>query len=129
MQTLFVETEGSHFQMKWLGSANPFFNPACFGTVQPYGEGSRIRAGFQVSRKEVLLLALPLMQVGILLLGERTAFTWALVALLGVALLFIALRNRNAEPLRAQLIEVLSTAARQATAADPAPAIMRTNGP
>jgi hypothetical protein len=46
VRNLAVATNGSTFQMQWTGNVSPLYNPLCFGTVQPYGNGSRIRAGF-----------------------------------------------------------------------------------
>ena len=113
VQTLTVEIEGSQFQMRWLGSPNPFYNPRCFGTVQPYGDGSRVRAGFKLDPKDFRILGLTAAMVIIGVLGPHSTFNWVLFGAMAIFTIFIAARNRSAEPMRARLIEVLANAAKE----------------
>ena len=106
-----VEIDGSQFEMQWGSAGNPFFNPVCFGIVQPYGDGSRIRAGFKLSKIQLRLFAIYTFMAEINLFGERTWVTWLLFGFMTVVLLYAAMRYRNAEPMRSRLIEALSKAA------------------
>jgi hypothetical protein len=56
VRNLVVETDGPTFQMGWIGNISPLYNPLCFGTIQPYGTGSRIRAGFRQSGKALIAI-------------------------------------------------------------------------
>lgn len=113
VQTLTVEIEGSQFRMRWFGGPNPFYNPWCFGTVQPYGEGSRIRAGFKLSAREFLVIGAIVALAVLRLLGRRSIVNWMLFGAMVMLAIFTWARNRSAEPMRARLIEVLANTARQ----------------
>ena len=125
-----VETDGAQFEMRWAGP-NPFYNPMCFGTVQPYGDGSRIRAGFKISLRDLSTLGIFTAMVTLSLVGRPTSLFYRL--LLGLAILMTILfwaKNRSSEPMRAHLIKVLSdAAAAPKRGADPFSAVMSTNGP
>jgi hypothetical protein len=110
--SLSVEIEGSQFQMRWLGDTNPFYNPLCFGTAQPYGDGSRIRAGFKLTTKDFLIVGCVAAMPVLGLLGRQSIFNWVLVGIMVMLLIYTAARNRSAEPMRTRLIEVLTNAAK-----------------
>ena len=96
------------------GGANSLYNPVCFGTVEPYGNGSRIRAGFKLDLRDIAAVGLLPAMTALALLGRRSTFNWVLFAISLILLVVLAVRNRGAEPMRARLIEVLSNAANQA---------------
>ena len=107
-----MEIEGSQFQLRWQGDAtNPFHNPRCFGSVQAYGDGSRIRAGFKLFAKDFVMVGCGMGSAVLILLGGRTVSSFAFAAIFLAILISMGARNRTAEPLRARLIEVLAKAA------------------
>ena len=127
---LAVQTNGSQFRMKWYGAAA---NPVCVGIVQPHGDGSRIRAGFQLDPDENLYLFLVTLLGIFQVLQDRSAFTWVLLGFFGLLWLHVGIalvRRRSGEPMRSQLIEVLTTAAQHKPELAHAPfPVMSTNGP
>ena len=107
-----VQINGSEFQTKWYG--NSVGSPVCFGIVQPYGDGSRIRAGFKLDPKEFVFLPPVTLLAVIQALQDQVTFTWVLVGFFGLLWLYAGIslvRRRSGEPMRSQLIEVLTTAA------------------
>lgn len=131
VRNLAVATDGSTFQMQWAGNVSPLYNPLCFGTVQPYGNGSRIRAGFRLNRRALIAIGyLPAMVVVSLVGGDRSTVIWVLVAIAIVIVAFTFGWNRTSEPMRARLVEVLATAAQEPAGSHSAfPKAMSTNGP
>jgi hypothetical protein len=127
-QTLDVKIEGAQFEIRWVGVWNPFFNPLCFGTVQPYGDGSRIRAGFKLSPRGLRLFGVYASLVIVTVLGPPSTFKWVFSASLAILLIFIALRRRGPEPMRARLIENLAKAARGAATESGTPSSTRKDG-
>jgi hypothetical protein len=117
---LFVEIEGSQFEMRW-GAANPFFNPTCFGTVQPYGEGSRIRAGFKLYKRDFVFMGAAFTgAVFPLVMGMWSTFYVGYFAVMVILLSPMVLKNRTSEPMRTRLIEALESAAGRSTSANDA---------
>jgi Flp pilus assembly protein TadB len=117
---LALQIDGSQFQMHWLGASNPFFNPVCFGTVQPYGDGSLVRAGFKLSVRNLVLVGCFAATAILSILTWRSTVSWTLFGITAALLLFTLVRNRSAEPMRTRLVEVLSSAALQAPKQTPA---------
>jgi hypothetical protein len=108
---LVVTTSGSSFTLYWLGNIGPFYNPFCFGSVEPAGNGSRIVARFKLNTHGVVFaFFLPVM----LILHSFTAqspLLWVALAVATFMYAFVAGGNRGTDLLRARLIEVLATAA------------------
>jgi hypothetical protein len=131
VRNLAVATNGSTFQMQWTGNVSPLYNPLCFGTVQPYGNGSRIRAGFRLNRRAFIPIGyLPAMVIVSLIGGDRSTVIWVVVAIATVTVAFTLGWNRTSEPMRTRLVEVLTTAAQEPTSSHSAlPRAMSTNGP
>jgi len=114
-----VEIKGSEFRMYWHGQISPFYNPLCFGTVEQTTNGSRITAGFKLSRRELISIgAYATSALLPFLMGHPSAFTWLLAAVMFVCLAAWTMKNRASEPMRARLIEVLANAAGQSTNAN-----------
>ena len=119
--SLGVETTGSEFQMYWLGRISPFYNPLCFGTVEQTANGSRISAGFKLTRHEFIFIGAALGGAVLpLLLGRWTTFYVGYFVVMLILLAPMVMKNRTAEPMRARLIEVLANAAGQSTTANDA---------
>jgi len=119
--SLGVETTGSEFQMYWLGRISPFYNPLCFGTVEQTANGSRISAGFKLSRREFIFIGAALGGAVLpLLLGMWTTVYVGYFVVMLMLLAPMVMKNRTAEPMRARLIEVLANAAGQSTTANDA---------
>ncbi len=117
---LLVEIEGAGFQMRWA-PFNPFYNPMCFGTVQPYRDGSRIRAGFKLYKRDFVFMGAAFSgAVFPLLMGFWSTFYVASFALMVILLSPMILKNRTSEPMRTRLIEVLEIAAGRSTTANDA---------
>jgi hypothetical protein len=108
---LHVEIDGSEFKIRW-GPANPLYNPMCFGTVQPYGEGSRIRGGFKLSLRDATPLALFGVATLLPLLLDWSIAHWAFFGFAIFMAAFVGLRYRSVEPMRSRLVDVLSEAAK-----------------
>ncbi|MGH7603360.1 MAG: hypothetical protein ACRENK_05090 [Gemmatimonadaceae bacterium] len=110
---LAVKTEGSDFEIRWVGDLNPFYNPVIFGRVESRGSGSRIEASFKLNRRNILVtVVLPLAMV-VMGLAEDPNPVWLVFsALMIIIVSIIIVRKRTDEPMRARLIEVLNTAAR-----------------
>ena len=125
-----VTVKASSFEMQWLGNISPLYNPVCFGVVQPYGEGSRIRAGFKLSRNSLILLGAYTAMGVINLFGGlnwfRLALSWSMLGTVAG----MAFWKTDAGPARAELINVLQELSSEPNAA-PAPFsyVMSTNGP
>jgi len=108
-----LEITGAEFEMRWLARSNPLYNPLCYGIVQPYGDGSRIRAGFRVDQKAFWMLMVPFagIALGFFLNGD----VW--YGVIGGAMLiytgFVLCTRRTPEPMRSALIELLQQVARQ----------------
>jgi hypothetical protein len=119
VQTLGVEIKGSEFQMYWLGRISPFYNPLCFGTVEQTANGSRISAGFKLTRHEFIFMGAALGGAALpLLLGMWTTFYVGYFVVMLILLAPMVMKNRTAEPMRTRLIEVLTNAAGQSTSAN-----------
>jgi hypothetical protein len=117
---LLVEIEGAGFQMRWTG-VNPFFNPTCFGTVQPYRDGSRIRAGFKLYKRDFVFIGAAFAgAVFPLLMGRWSTFYLGYFGLMVIFLSAVVLKNRTSEPMRTRLVEVLEIAAGRSTNANDA---------
>ena len=125
-----VQINGVEFRMKWSGSAG---SPVCFGTVYPYGDGSRIRAGFKLDLKEYAFLLVVTFLAVFQALEDRLIFAWVLVGFFGLLWLYTGIslvRRRSGEPMRTQLIEVLKTAAQHKPERTEVPfPMVSTNGP
>jgi len=105
-----VEIDGSGFKLRW-GAANPFYNPVCFGTVQPYGAGSRIRAGFKMDLKALQIFWLFGASALLAALVNGGAFNWAMLAFMVILVITLWARRQTSEPMRTRLIEVLNASA------------------
>jgi hypothetical protein len=124
-----VETKGAQFEMRW-GRSLLVYNPICFGIVQPYGDGSRIRAGFKLSMRAFLLVTVMVATAVLTLFSDRSMMDWARFAYFAIIVTFLVSRNRSAEPMRARLIEVLSeTVQAPTTNGSAASPMMSTIGP
>ena len=108
-----IKISGAEFEMRWLARSNPLYNPLCHGLVQPYGDGSRIRAGFRRDRKAFWMLMLPFASIALSFFIHRD-FWYGVIggAMLAYTALFL-LTRRTPEPMRSALIEVIEKAARQ----------------
>jgi hypothetical protein len=125
-----VTVKASSFEMQWLGNISPLYNPVLFGVVQPYGEGSRIRAGFKLSKQGLSMLGIYTAMGVINLFGGlnwfRLALSWSMLGTVAG----MAFWKTDAGPARAELIEVLQELARERTAAPPPfTTMLSTNGP
>lgn len=130
VSSLVVESKGLGFEMYWNGLISPFYNPLCFGIVQPYGEGSRIRAGFKLNSKLFRFFGAAAFCALILLLGNPSVWEFALSALMLSTVAYPLLKNRTREPMRTRLIEALTEAAKAPKRiADPFSTVISTNGP
>jgi hypothetical protein len=112
VETLEVTIDDLEFEIRWFGDVSPFYNPVILGEIEPTIKGSRIRAGFGISRRTIFLMTLyAIMAILPLLNGGGDRLTWILAAVMAVALSIWALHNRSDEPMRSRLVEVLATAA------------------
>ena len=128
--SLAVERKGLEFEMYWNGAISPFYNPVCFGIVQPYGNGSRIRAGFKLNSKMFRFFAVVAFSALIFPLPNPSLWELALSGLMLSTIAYPLLKNRTREPMRTRLIDVLTEAANAPKRiADPFSAVMSTNGP
>ena len=109
---LAVEIDGSQFEIRWVGNISPLYNPVCFGVVEPYGDGSRIRAGFKLQGRLLSFLYYIAAAAIVAVLISQLDRDWQIFTAIIAVLIFIAAINGRREPKRAALIEVLTTAAR-----------------
>jgi hypothetical protein len=111
VERLDVGINDLEFEIHWAGDISPFYNPVIFGEVEPTIHGSRIRAGFGISRRTIFLITLYAIMAILPLLNGAPPFTWILAAFMATSLSIWTFRNRNDEPMRTRLVEVLATAA------------------
>jgi hypothetical protein len=111
VESLVVAITDLDFEICWSGDISPFYNPVIFGEVEPTIHGSRIRAGFGISRRAIYLMTLYAIMAILPLLDGGRLLTWILAALMAITLSIAAFHNRNDEPMRTRLVEVLATAA------------------
>jgi hypothetical protein len=108
-----VEISGYDFVMHWGGNLSPLFNPACYGAVGWAPGGSRIRIGFGRNPTSLKLVALyALMGSMSVLMGTSRTSRWLGVMMLVLVAVAI-LHNRNEEPMRSRLIDVVDRAAHE----------------
>ena len=112
VRSLAVEIDGSQFEIRWVGNISPLYNPVCFGIVEPYGDGSRIRGGFKLQGRLLSFLYYVATAAIVAFLISQLDRDWQIFTAIIAVLLFIAAINGRREPKRAALIEVLTTAAR-----------------
>jgi hypothetical protein len=128
--SLAVDVSGSEFSLRWVGSTSPFYNPVCFGTVEAAGQGSRIKAGFKLDLKAIFSVSFLVPMAILQLVGDGSLVSWIILAAALLLLVPLARGSSHKAPLRAHLIEVLTTAARQkAVTSSPFSSTMSTNGP
>jgi hypothetical protein len=108
-----LEITGAEFEMRWLARSNPLYNPLCYGIVQPYGQGSRIRAGFRVDQKAFWMLMLPFASIALSFFIHAEFWYGVLAGLFVIYTAFLLLTRRTPEPMRSALIEVIERVARQ----------------
>jgi hypothetical protein len=108
-----LEITGAEFEMRWLARSNPLYNPLCYGIVQPYGEGSRIRAGFRIDQKAFWMLMLPFASIALGFVINADFWKGAIAGLFVIYTAFLLLTRRTPEPMRSALIEVIEQVARQ----------------
>jgi hypothetical protein len=121
VETLEVTIDDLEFEMRWFGDVSPFYNPVIYGQVEPTINGSRIRAGFGISRRTIYLMTLYAIMAILPLLNGGTRFQWILAGFMATSLSFWAFHNRNDQPMRTRLVEVLATAATSSRLTTPTP--------
>jgi hypothetical protein len=109
------------FEIRWVGDVSPFYNPVIYGQVEPTIHGSRIRAGFGISRRTIFIMTLYAIAAILPLLNGGDRFTWILAAFMATSLSIWAFRNRSDQPMRTRLVEVLATAATSSRRTTPTP--------
>lgn len=130
VMSLGVTVEDSRFEMAWLGDISPFYNPVCFGSVEQVGTGSRIKAGFKLNARNLMMMGGYAVMAILPLIGGGSTFSWILSGIMFATLAAMAARNRSAEPMRTRLIEALTSAAQQpARNSAPFSTMMSANGP
>ena len=116
------------FDMCWSGNVSPFHNPVCSGTVEPTTNGTRITARFRRNLQSVmpyfLMVGLLIVQVAI----EPRPIPLLLLAIFLIIFVGMAMGKSKVPPLRAGLIDVLTTAA-QPPVANHSVRMMSANGP
>ena len=126
--SLCVSISDMTFDLYWSGSVSPFYNPVCSGTLESTRNGTRITARFRRDLRTVMPYFL---MVGILILQVAIKPRPIPLILLAIFLMLfagMAMGKSKVGPLRAGLIDVLTTAA-QPPVAIPAVRMMSTNGP
>jgi len=117
------------FDLRWSGNVSPFFNPVCSGTLEPTQNGTRITARFGRDLRTVmpyfLLVGILVVQVVAI---EPRPIPVLVLAIFFIIFAFMAVGKSKVGPLRARLIDVITTAA-QPPVANPAVRMMSTNGP
>jgi hypothetical protein len=112
-----VRTVDYQFELQWAGRGRPLYNPICFGTVQPYGDGSRIRAGFKIDPRDLMPLLI-FVPFGVLIALHPSLGT---LASLAAPVVLFARRmgsRRDAAVMRLGLSEILAHAAQQPVPSD-----------
>ena len=113
VHSLLVNGRDSYFESHWIGHVSPFYNPVCFGTIEPAGSGSRITVRFKRDENDILPMVAWALSAIFYVITEPSTFSWVNVVVLLIAITYTSLRNRASEPMRTRLIEVLTTAAQQ----------------
>jgi hypothetical protein len=111
VRNLALEVTELYFEMRWIGSISPFYNPVCHGSVDRTPTGSRIRIAFGLNRGDVSIMAILVLGVTLPFLTGGSKLKWVFLAVMLVILAYGAFHNRSAEPMRARLIEIVSRAA------------------
>jgi hypothetical protein len=127
--TLCVSISDLRFDLLWSGNVSPFYNPVCSGTMEPTTDGTRIAARF---RRDLRTLMPYFLMVAILIIQVAMEPKPIPLILLGIFLILfvgMAMGKRKVAPLRAGLIDILTTAAQPPVAMNPAGRSMSTNGP
>ena len=126
--TLSVSISDMQFDLFWTGNVSPFYNPVCSGTVERTVIGTRINARFRRDLRRVmpyfLMVGILIIQVAI----EPRPIPLLLLAVFAIIFAFMAFGKSKVTPLRARLIDVLTTAA-QPPVANPTVRTMSANGP
>lgn len=108
-----MKIDGAQFEMRWLSRSNPLYNPLCYGIVQPYGEGSRIRAGFRIDQKAFWMLMVPFGAIALSFFIHADYWYGAIGGAMLIYTAFLLVTRRTPEPMRSALVEVLEKVARQ----------------
>ena len=127
--SLCVSISDTKFDLFWSGNVSPFYNPVCSGTVEPTTNGTRINARFRRDLRTVMPYFL---MVGILIIQVAIEPRPIPVIILGIFVILFAGMARGKSkvpPLRAGLIDVLTTAAQPPVAKHHVVRSMSTNGP
>ena len=125
-----VTISGSRFKLSWSGNVSPLHNPVCFGTLEPIANGTRITARFGQDIRPLLPMFLMIAISSIDVAFNPRPIPMILLGVFLILLLSMFVRNRNVEPLRARLIDVIAAAAQPPVARElPAFGRMSTNGP